>query len=249
MPGFGTDLFRAIWQATPWDLAIVACILAIDVFLGLFLGALAGLYEGGLIDALVTFVGDSVGSIPPYLLLIVVFVGLASGAPGAVGLPAFVVLFGFILWPTMARTVRERARIIAQERYVDAARASGATARHVLVRHILPNSIGPVLAQIPIDVAPVFFVLSVFPWFANCEVNRPKLYYLIPTLPLASPLPSASFPEWGYLLGFGTCEGFTIPGGFSYWWMYLFPLLTIVVLGFAIALVCEGIERWWRFDR
>jgi len=255
MPGFGTDLFRAIWQATPWDLAIVAGILLIDVLLGLLLGATAGFYEGGVVDAVVTFVGDSLGSVPPYLLLIVLFVGLGSGAPGAVGLPAFVLLFGLILWPTTARTVRERARILSHEGFVEASRASGATPRRVLVRHIVPNSLGPVLAQLPIDVAPIFFVLSVLPWFADCQdiyIPNPLMPpppYIVPALPIGSPLPSASFPEWGFLLGFGTCEGLGFPVGPTYWWMYLFPLLAILGLGFAIALVCDGIERWRRLDR
>jgi ABC-type dipeptide/oligopeptide/nickel transport system permease subunit len=254
MPGMGTGLFRAIWQATPWDLAIVASILTIDVILGLFLGALAGLNEGGRVDAVVTFVGDSFGSIPALFWVMIVFASFAIASPGTLELPAFVVIFGVILWPTTARAVRERARLVSHERFVESARASGANDRQVLIRHILPNSLGPVLAQIPVDVAPIFFVLTVFPWFDNC-VNRPPPPfgagppYLTPLLPSFSPLPSVSFPEWGYLLGFGTCEGFSFPGGFSYWWMYLFPLLAIVVLGIAIGLVCDGIERRRRFVR
>ncbi|MGD1099200.1 MAG: ABC transporter permease subunit [Thermoplasmata archaeon] len=262
MAGFGTDLFRAVWQATPWDLGIVAGILGIDVFLGFFLGAIAGLDEGGLVDALITFVGDSLGSIPTFVLAVVVFAGLLTVAPQTVGLPVFVAVFGIILWPTMARTVRERARIIAHQPYVEGARASGASSLRILVRHVMPNSLGPVLAQIPLDVAPVFFVLSAFPWYYNCQLPGgphvpvppghlapPPTPYLVPVLPYFSPLPSNAFPEWGFLLGFGTCEGFSFPGGFNYWWMYLFPLLAIVGLGVAIGLVCDGIERWRHFDR
>jgi ABC-type dipeptide/oligopeptide/nickel transport system permease subunit len=253
IPGFGTDLFRALWQATPWDLAIVASILAIDVVLGFFLGAIAGLNEGGLVDAVVTFVGDSVGSIPAFLLAIIVLIGLAAAWPTEVGLPSFVVILGVILWPTMARTVRERARLVGHETFVEAARASGASFRRLLVRHILPNSVGPVLAQIPLDVAPIFFVLAVIPWFVNCQApsasGSSPLPVFLPHFPAYWPLPSFSFPEWGYLLGFGTCEGFSFPGGFNYWWMYLFPLLAILGLGLGIGLVCDGIERWRRFDR
>jgi len=250
MPGFGTDLFRALWQATPWDLAIVAGILAIDVALGLFLGSIAGLYEGGAVDAVVTFVCDSIGAIPPYLFLLVVFESLAVAYPHSVGLPAFVLLFGVILWPTMARAVRERARIVSHETYVEAARASGAGPRRLLLRHIVPNSLGPTLAQVPIDVAPIFFVLSAFPWFYSCQI-APGRYegYLIPMLPPGSPLPSRLFPEWGYLLGFGTCEGVPLIGGPTYWWMFVFPLLAILGLGVGIALVCDGLERWLGFHR
>lgn len=262
MAGFGTDLFHAVWQATPWDLGIVFGILAIDVLLGFFLGANAGLNEGGLVDAFITFVSDSLGSIPMFVLPVVVFAGLLTVAPQAVSLPVFVVVFGIILWPTMARTVRERARIIAHQPYVDAARASGASPLRILLRHVMPNALGPVLAQVPLDVVPIFFVLSAFPWYYNCQLPGgphvptppghlapPPTPYLVPVLPYFSPLPSSSFPEWGYLLGFGTCEGFSFPGGFNYWWMYLFPLLAIVGLGVAIGLLCDGIERWRHVDR
>lgn len=257
MPGFGTDLMDALWRATPGDLGIVTGILVIDVFLGFFLGAVAGLDEGGLVDAAVTFVGDSIGTIPTFALAAVVFAGFVAVAPRAVTLPVFVAVFGVILWPTMARTVRERSRTIAHQPYVDAARASGASTGRVLTRHIMPNSLTAVLAQVPLDIAPIFFVLAAFPWFYNCQLpggpptvsGAPPPPYLVPSLPYFSPLPSASFPEWGYLLGFGTCEGFDAAGNFGNWWMYLFPLLVIVILGLAIGLVCDGIERWRHFDR
>ena len=253
MPAFGTDLLRALWQATPWDLAIVSGILSIDITLGFVLGGVAGLREGGLSDAVVVFVGDSVGAIPPFILAVVLFAGVSTLRPGPLSLPLFVVLFGLILWPTLGRTVRERARLVAHEPYVEAARASGASSRHLLVRHILPNSVGPVLAQVPLDVAPIFLVLSAFPWFYTCGgmiwPGPPPVPYVLPHLPAFSPLPSVAFPEWGFLLGVGTCVGFTIPGGISFWWTYLFPLLAIVVLGLAIGLVCDGIDRARRFER
>jgi peptide/nickel transport system permease protein len=246
MPGFGTDLFRAIWRATPWDLAIVASILALDGLLGFFLGGMAGAREGGVFDGVVTFMSDSLGSIPSFILVIIAFAGLAFVLPQNLGLPVFVAVFGFILWPTMARTVRERARSVSHQPFVEAARASGATPSHLLVRHILPNSLGPMLAQLPLDVAPIFFVLSAFPWYYNCAGPSPVLtsVYALPALPALSPLPSAVFPEWGYLLGVGTCFGAGFPGQVSYWWMYAFPLMAILVFGLAIGLVCDGIDRW-----
>jgi len=64
LPGFGVDLFQALWQATPWDLALVAGILAIDAGMGCLLGAVAGFNEGGLLDGIITFVGDSFAVIP-----------------------------------------------------------------------------------------------------------------------------------------------------------------------------------------
>ena len=246
LPGIGTDLFRAVWQATPWDLAIVGGILAFDVVLGWVLGSLAGMNEGGVLDALVTFLGDTLGAIPSFFLVVALFAGFATVAPNNVSLPVFVVLFGLVIWPTTARTTRERARIVAREPFLDSARASGGDRPYLFFRHILPNSVSPLLAQIPIDVAPIFFVLTIFPWFWDCAGpgGSKGTYYLIASLPPYSPLPAVNFPEWGNLLAVGTCEGLPISTvGPTFWWMVLFPLLAILFLGIAIALVCDGIDK------
>ncbi len=251
--GLGTDLFTAVWQATPWDLAIVFSILGLDASLGIFLGGWAGMRPGSRVDTAVTFVGDSLGAVPAVFLVIVLFAGVAIAAPACANLELFVLLFGIVLWPACARTVRERARTISRESYVEAARASGSGDFRVLTRHILPYSLGPVLAQIPLDFGAIFFVLSVFTWFFNCQGPpsppnplMPPNPYPIPALPPFSPLPAINFPEWGNLLGVGACWGFTGSSDTIYWWMILFPLLAILGLGLAIGLLCDGIDKWLR---
>ncbi len=253
LPGIGTDLFRAVWQATPWDLAIVAGILAFDVALGWLLGAAAGMSEGGALDLAVTFVGDTIGAVPSFFWVIVLAAGLVTIRAGALTIPAFVVLFGLVIWPATARTTRERARALAREPFLEAARASGARPSYLYFRHILPNSTSPLLAQLPIDVAPIFFVLVTFPWFWDC--SGPNIDhaggstgipppYLLPSIPPFSPLPALNFPEWGNLLAVGACEGFPITtAGPVYLWMFLPPLVAIVGLGAAISLTCDGILR------
>jgi ABC-type dipeptide/oligopeptide/nickel transport system permease subunit len=250
LPGIGTDMFRAIWQATPWDLAIVASILAFDAVLGWLLGALAGISEGGFLDAAITFLGDTVGAIPSFFLVVALFAGIGTVYPHGLTLFTFVLLFGAIIWPTTARTTRERARLVAREPFLESAKASGADNRYLYFRHVLPNSISPLLAQIPIDVAPIFFVLTVFPWFWDCAslgaYNQSHIHpaYLLPSLPYFSPLPSLAFPEWGNLLAVGVCEGLPISGvGGVYWWMFVPTLVAIVGLGIGVALVCDGIDR------
>jgi ABC-type dipeptide/oligopeptide/nickel transport system permease subunit len=249
LPGIGTDIFRAVWQATPWDLSIVAAILAFDAVFGWLLGALAGMEEGGLADTAVRFVGDSLGAIPSFFLVVALFAGLTAVAPGRANLTVFVVLFGVIIWPTTARTTRERARVVSREPFLESAKASGGGRRYVFFRHILPNSAAPLLAQIPVDVAPIFFVLTIFPWFWDCaggvynHIGGMSLYP-VPSLPTYSPLPSLNFPEWGNLLAVGACYGLPISTvGPVYWWMFVPPLVAILGLGIAIALVCDGLEK------
>ena len=247
LPGFGVDLFTVLWQATPWDVGIVAGILAIDVTLGVLLGTLAGMHEGGWFDAAVVFVADTLAAIPSFILIVGVFAGFAALAPRWVNLASFVLVFGLLSWPATARAVRERARQVARQPYLESAWAAGATRTRVYTRHLLPNSLTPLFARIPIDLLPIFFVLTVFPWFWNCAApyNEPPGHppWLVPTLVPSSPLPSVNFPEWGNLLSIGVCEGFPFLTGDVYWWMVLFPLAAIVGLAAGIALVCDGLEK------
>lgn len=247
LPGLGTGIFRGVWQATPWDLAIITAILTLDGGLALLLGSLGGLHPRGWTDGVVTFVSDTIGSIPSVILVMVFLVGISIVDPVAVNLWLFVLVFGIVLWPTAARAVRERARVVAAADYVEASRASGANSPRILFRHVIPASVGPVLAQLPIDLTVIFLVLSVFPWYTNCVVPAfvpTPAPYPIPILPPISPLPSVNFPEWGNLLGLGVCWGFGTPAGPVYWWMFLFPLLAIVVFGVALGLFCDGLEKW-----
>ena len=253
LPGLGVDLLDALWQATPWDLALVASILAFDAALGSVLGAIAGMNEGGALDSVISWVGDTLGAIPSFFLIVGIFAGLSFVAPSDVGLPLFVLLFGLIIWPATARLTRDRARLVARQPYVEATRACGGSRTRILFKHILPGSVTPVLSQLPLDIAPIFFVLIVFPWFWDCGSAGAKenegafVGYLLPGLPPFSPLPSVNFPEWGNLLAVGVCEGLPISTGLVtgtvYWWMFLFPLLAIMGLAFGVSLVCDALDR------
>jgi len=259
LPGLGVDLFDALWQATPWDLGIVAGILAFDVLLGWMLGSIAGMNEGGTLDSIISWFGDTLGALPSFFLVVGIFAGLSILAPADIGLPLFILLFGIIIWPATARLVRDRARTIARQSYVEATRASGGSRGRILWRHVLPGSLPAVLAQLPLDVAPIFFVLIVFPWFWDCGSSGAADHegglvgYLLPGIPPFSPLPSVTFPEWGNLLAVGTCFGIPVSlglvGGPVYWWMFVFPLAAILGLALGIALVCDGLHartsmRW-----
>ena len=248
LPGLGVDVLQALWQATPWDLAIVGGILGIDLMVGWTLGSIAGMNEGGPFDFIVTLFSDTIGAVPSFFLVITILAGASVLGHQTVSLALFVALFGLILWPTTARTTRERARAVIRQPYIEAARASGAGRARILRRHVMPGSVSAVLAQAPLDVAPIFFVLTVFPWFWDCASlgfqSSDSALYFLPSLPTFSPLPSVLFPEWGNIFAVGVCEGFPLlQGSVIYWWMFLFPLLAIVGLGIGITLVCDGLDR------
>jgi len=229
----GVDLFDGLWQATPVDLALIGGSVLLAVGLGLVLGAYAG-FTGGPVDLAVTFCTDLISTVPPFFLVMVLFLGLQSFLASGWFLVVFGLLYAVVLWPYHARPVRARALQIAGETYVEAARAAGATNGRLLRRHVIPNSIFPVLAQIPVDIYSFLFVLTVFP-FLHCESGA-----LFANL---SPLPTTSYPEWGYLLGVGACYGWSPLAASDHVWMYAFPALVVVVFGIAVALCCDGLER------
>ena len=231
--GLDVDIATTLLRATPIDLLLVGGIVVAAANLGLLVGALAGL--GNRVGAfLAVSLGDLWVTVPPFLFVLVLFMGLQPYVPLTDQLAVFGVLFVLVLWPYYARPVEARASAIAQSAYVEAARASGAGGLHLLRRHVVPNAIGPVLAQLPVDVGNVFFVLTVFPYL-GCAGNG--VYQNL------TPLPGALFPEWGNLFANGVCYG--LQGAtWTGWWMVVFPLMPLVAFGVAVALFAEGLSRF-----
>lgn len=239
LPILGVDLADALWRATPWDVGLLLAILGGASVVGILAGGYAGLREGGVADFVIVGTTDVLAGVPPFILIIVIFVNLQEAIRADEFLPIFALVCVLVLFPTYARTVRARARQVAQAPYVEAAIAGGARRSRLLRRHILPNSFAPALAQLPVDYATVFFVLTIFP-FLRCfsgSLLGPGEYGLV------TPLPTDSFPEWGRLLALGTCYGFGITPGSNYWWTYTVPAATIVALGLGLGLLCDGLHR------
>jgi peptide/nickel transport system permease protein len=231
----GVDVFQGVFQATPLDLILIGSILLGSAGLGLLLGTSGGLF-GGRSEWLVTASADLVGSIPAIFLVSVLFVGLGGFVPFSYLPVLFIVLFVLVLWPYYARPILGRARQVASTGYVQSAQVSGAGGTRILLRHGMPNSYLPILAQLPTDFAGVIFILTMFPYM-SCLTNGMGAL-------LITPLPNQSYPDWGFLLAYGMCTGWSpFPGG-NFWWMYTFPALAIVFLGTAITLCCDGLERW-----
>jgi peptide/nickel transport system permease protein len=234
----GVDEATALFQATPFDVTLVAGITVPSALLGLLLGAVAGAGNRAVAGVVITG-GDLVFSIPAPFLVILIFLGVSRFLYPSEYLWVFGISFVAILWPYHARVVHQRAVIVAQANYVEAARAAGASRAWVVRRHILPNSFTPVLAQIPVDVASIFFVLTAFPYSACLGGGGIGGAFAI-----ASPLPSRAFPEWGWLAANGACYGYSVLFTADWWWMYLFPILMIVVFSATIMLLCDGLGRF-----
>jgi peptide/nickel transport system permease protein len=142
----GRDIFsRLIYGASATVYASVLAV-SVAVLIGLPIGLIAGFF-GGWLDDVISRIIDTFLSFPAIVLAIAV-----TGALG-IGLTNGMIAVGIVMFPALARIVRARALIVRQELYVDASRCFGAPTFHILWRHVLPNTLQPVIVQVTLLLA------------------------------------------------------------------------------------------------
>ena len=142
----GRDVFSRMVHGAAATLYASALAVGIAVLLGLPVGLLAG-YLGGWVDDGISRFIDALLSFPSIVLAIAV-----TGALG-IGLTNGMIAVGIVFSPQLARLVRARALVVRQELYVDASRCFGASTARILWRHVLPNTVQPVIVQITLLLA------------------------------------------------------------------------------------------------
>ncbi|KAF0805252.1 binding-protein-dependent transport systems inner membrane component [Alcanivorax xiamenensis] len=122
--------------------SLYAALLAVSVALviGLPLGLIAG-FAGGWVDTVISRLIDTFLSFPAIILAVAV-----TGAMG-IGLTNAMISVGLVFAPQIARLIRARTLVVRQELYVDAARCFGASPARLLIKHVLPNAVQPVIVQ------------------------------------------------------------------------------------------------------
>jgi peptide/nickel transport system permease protein len=176
--------------------ALLASIVAAT--LGTTYGAISG-YKGGLVDALMMRALDALLSIPRILLLITI-AELWGPAP----IWGLVVLLGTTGWFTLAKMVRNKVHALAVADFVEGVRAMGAHDSRVLVRHILPNTLSPIIVHTTLGIG-------------NVIVLEAALSFLRVGVPVPH-------PSWGNIISDGLQYLTT-----SIWWICFFPGLAIVL--------------------
>jgi peptide/nickel transport system permease protein len=142
----GRDVFSRMVHGGAATLYASCLAVGIGLLLGLPVGLLAG-YLGGWVDDGISRFIDALLSFPSIVLAIAV-----TGALG-IGLTNGMIAVGIVFSPQIARLVRARALVVRQELYVDAARCFGASTARILWRHVLPNTVQPVIVQVTLLLA------------------------------------------------------------------------------------------------
>jgi peptide/nickel transport system permease protein len=218
----GRDLYSAILYGARVSIGIGAASVLTAALFGITLGLVAG-YFGGAVDAAIMRVGDVIMSFPTILLALLV-AGLARGlipqASSATWTP--VILIAAIAiheWVQYARTVRAATMVETAKDYVKAARVIGLPPTRIMLRHILPNVMGPVLVIATINLAAAVLTEATLSFLG---VGMPPTY-----------------PSLGTLIRIG--NEFVFSG---IWWIATFPALALIVLVLAVNVVGD-----WLRDR
>lgn len=153
----GRDLLARMLYGGRISLAVGLAAMLIAICVGVVVGAIAGISRGW-VDNLLMWITDlflSLPQLPLLLLLIFLFRDPLKAAFGLeVGIFLLIVLvIGGFRWMPVARLVRAQFFSLREKEFVEAARALGASTQRQVVRHILPNSLGPVIVAATIDVA------------------------------------------------------------------------------------------------
>ncbi len=153
----GRDLLARVLYGGRISLAVGFAAMAVAILVGVTIGAIAGISRGS-IDTALMWITDLFLSLPqlPLLLVLIFFfrdpLKSVFGPEAGIFLLIVVVIGGF-RWMPVARLVRAQFFSLREKEFVEAARALGASTQRQVVRHILPNSLGPVIVAATIDVA------------------------------------------------------------------------------------------------
>jgi len=206
----GRDVLSRVIYGSRVSLLVATLGTLFALLMGLAAGLLAGLYRGAIDTILSRFI-DAMMSIPVLLLAIALASVLRGGSVWAV-----VLILALVNWTYLARIIRAEVLSLRERDFIEAARALGASDRAILLRHLLPNLVGPVL---------VFATLSM----ANNILLESALSFL--GVGVQPPTPS-----WGNMIQ----EGMAFYG--VAWWMSLFPGLAILITVVCYNLVGEGLR-------
>lgn len=144
----GCDIFSRIVHGTSTSLSVGIIVTVMTLVMGVFFGSLAGFY-GKWVDAILSRAGDIFFSIP-YILAAVVIMSVFSEFRNVWVISAAI---GIFAWPSTARVLRGEILRVKQSDYVMASTAIGVSRFKILMRHVLPNSIAPVIAVTTISLA------------------------------------------------------------------------------------------------
>ncbi len=206
---YGRDVYTRILYGARISLSIGFVAVVISITLGTLVGAVSG-YFGGVVDTVLMRLVDTLISFPRLVLLITV---IALFEPSIL---VVVIVLGLTLWPSTARIVRGEVLSLREREFIEAARALGLGSPRIILRHIIPNVMGPVIVAATLGLGNIILIEAGLS-FLGLSVQPPT-------------------PSWGAIINDG--REFLLQA----WWVSTFPGLAIVFTVVAFNLIGDGLR-------
>ncbi|MEM1610332.1 MAG: ABC transporter permease [Sulfolobales archaeon] len=208
---FGRDMFNRVLLGTRYSLFIAISVVGLSLIIGVVIGLIAG-YIGGWVGIGLMRIVDMFLAFPPLLLAI------AMAAVIGRGVSTTIIALAISWWPWYARLMFIATNSVKNSPYIDAARALGLNELTVMFRHILPNSITPVITQATLDLG-------------SAVLEASSLSFLGVGVP-------PPIPEWGRLIG----EGWNLID--KAWWVSVFPGLALLLTVIGFNLLGDAVKEY-----
>lgn len=210
----GRDQLARVLQGGQISLFVGIIATLVSLLIGVTYGAIAG-YVGGRVDNVMMRVVDVLYSLPYIILVIVLLSMFRSQTPSGQLILLFVAI-GSVSWLTMARIVRGQILSLKNQEFVLAARATGVSGTRIIFRHLIPNTLGPVIVYATLTI-PQIMLTEAFLSFLGFGVQAP-------------------LSSWGSL----AAEGIQNIGIFP--WQLIFPGVTMALTLFSLNFLGDGLR-------
>jgi len=206
----GRDVYSRLVYGSQISLFTGFVVVIVAAIVGTMLGGIAA-YSRGKIEELIMRITDLVFCFPPIILALAIAAALGIGATNTI------IAMLVVWWPKFARLARSLIIVQRSQEYVEAAMVLGLSPARILVRHIIPNSVGPLIVLVTLDIG-------------NAIITFAGLSFL--GLGVIPPM-----PEWGSMVG----EGREL---IEQWWVAAFPGLAILTIVVGFNFLGDGIRDW-----
>ena len=206
----GRDVYSRLVYGSQISLFTGFVVVIVAAVVGTLLGGIAA-YARGKLEEVIMRITDLVFCFPPIILALAIAAALGIGATNTI------IAMLVVWWPKFARLARSLIIVQRSQEYVEAAMVLGLSPARILIRHIIPNSVGPLIVLVTLDIG-------------NAIITFAGLSFL--GLGVIPPT-----PEWGSMVG----EGREL---IEQWWVAAFPGLAILTIVVGFNFLGDGIRDW-----
>ena len=204
----GRDILSRILHGARISIPVGIAAVILAAVLGTVIGSFAG-FVGGLVDEVIMRLTDLMLSFPTVILALVITAAMGAGIQNAI------VAIMIAWWPSYARLVRGLVLSVKEREYVVVAGALGASQARILLRHVLPNIVSPIIIMSTLDMG---YAILTFASLSFLGLGPPP-----------------EIPEWGSMIAAGR-------NNFDQWWISTFPGLAILSLTLAFNIVGDSVR-------